>query len=686
MKHVSIFLYALTLLCAPSTSARIVRDDDDSTTLLASAQKPAKTITKKTSTPSSAVEKTDKPSQKKLKTSKKQETTRNTEESAQSTAQAVSAAPTTPAKETIDDKIKQLEEAAEKERLKLQTQTEQKISILKHQEALKELADQQKAIADELAKLQPAQAATPAEAPKTDASHPDSVPTTWKLTETAKFNRLSTELADTVTAGESDEGEINEFAQIFEDQRTWFDAAMTNTSRIGDEYYTAILERNKRLETLVIAQKKTLPLLMKEINIKKVAKSDYDRAATILLYDLNALLNDPEGWNGVIPTDEKELQTAVKAAIFNAKDPSFSQASPSHKALVAMQKKLSATQKLIEERNKKVLELEITIAANQDKLDRLKINITEVESAKKLTENELKKLQEKSSQDISAMKNDKATIETQLNQAKTDAKEIKAKLESISADATKTSSEKTELQTQSKELSKKIDELNEKKHSVEKSLDEEQHKRRELELQVEQIKFKQEQAEKDSKKLEGENSKLDSIRKELSEQVDSKNKTALEMNLELERLRRELNSKNNAGMSQAAQEIASIKEDFDRQIHELKMVVLKKDNPLSLEAQKEELEFAAHNAEKKVLKKKKALKNRKNIVSAQTKKTDHASNELIKNNKKELDALELKTMADSNKQELNALELKTLEETNKKELDDLESKTNEYLKSHNITA
>lgn len=673
--------------------ARIVREDADMTSLIAPSQKPAATtkkpaplLPKKDATPIKAT--TEKKEARSRNKSKPQKEVPSAEPSV-ATEEGETPTPESPL-DAVESKIKDVQAAAKKEIEALYAKAEKQVAIITHEEALKKLAEQQQAIANELAKLKPAVSDQPAETARDHASDPDSVSTQWKIAETAKFNRLSTELADTVSAGESDDGELGEFAELFEDQRAWFDTTMTNTKRVGDDNYRAIVERNKRLSTLVAAQKRALPLLMKEMNVKKVAKSDYDRAATILLYDINALLIDPSEWNGKLPEDDQEILQAVKAAIKESRDPSFAKPSPSQKALRELQKKLHDTQKLIEDRNKKVLELELTVATNQDKLDRLKTNIHDVTSAKKASEDQLRQLQDKSAQDIAAMKNEKATIETQLTQAKADAKDIKTKLDGMTADATKTTQEKTDLQNQAKDLAKKIDDLQDKKQNVEKNLDEEQHKRRELEIKIEQTKFKQEQAEKDSHKLEGENTRLDRIRKELAEQVDSKNKHALELNLELERLRRELNTQNQMGSKQAAEIIAEMKKDFEQQIHELKMVVLKKDNPNSPEIVKAEAEFKAR-MEKEEAETRKAIEKIGTpipLIDDAKSLTDGPSiSKIIDNPLQETasDSPSAKELAEENTQAIADLERKILAERNKKGLEEIEAQANAYLQKRGLT-
>ncbi len=701
MKHLATLLYTLTLLLIAPAQARIVRDEEEDTSLI----KSKKTVVAAKSAPAAEQEPQEKPKKhvREEKTTSKHKSrskTKKGEESA-ATPQPVQAATSTQASPTddIDAKIKALKEQAEQEMASLQTKTEQKVAILKHQEALKRINEQQQALNDELAKLQATAGQTKMQ--ETPAAHEDAkdhVSTQWKIEQTAKFNRLSTELSDTVSAGESEEGELNEFAEIFEEQRAWFDSTMTNTRKVGDDNYNAIIDRNQRLSLLVTAQKKALPLLNKELNTKKVAKRDYDRAATILLYDLNAQLTDPEGWNGKLPEDDVEFIALVKTAVKESRDPSFAKASPSQKTLHDLQKKLHSTQKLIEDRNKKVLELELSIAHNQDKLTRLTSDITTATAAKKTSEEQLKQLQDKSTKDISALKVEKTTIESELSQAKTEAKEVKSKLESATTDITKTTQEKTELQTQAKDLAKKIDELQDKKTGVEKALDEEQHKRRELEIQVEQIKFKQEQAEKDSKKLEAENTKLERIKKELADQVDSKNRHSVELSLELERLRRELNHQNETGMKQAANIIASMKKDFEQEIHELKMMMLKKDNPSPSELAKEEEAFKAEQEQeaealKKAIEMMGTLANAPRPASSNDavlpeKNITQPTNVLDMPETKDVPApqepAKPSTLAESNKQAISIIERKNLEAQNKKALKDIEEQANTYLKKRGL--
>jgi|GEM_PF-5365307 len=499
-------------------------------------------------------------------------------------AAATPAAPTeTQPTDLLDAKIKQVQEETEREIASLKAQKEKKVIIIKRQEELKRLNDQQKALADELAKLDD----KPAEkAPEKPAPTP--VTTEWKVEQTAKFNRYSTELADTIAMGESDDAELQDFKQIFKDQQQWFDTTMTSTKYVSDDGYASINERTKCLGLLVTAQKRALPLLMKEINMKKISKTAFDRLSTLLLYNLNSQINDAHAWNKVVPEDNAALIAVVKDTIAEAKDPAFNKQTPAQKALIELQKKLKDTQNLIEDRNKKVLELEMNIASNTEKLTELKKDLEEIEQQKTKSEKELKELQQKSANDISALKAEKTKIESQLAQAQAEAKEAKTKLDAAAADSTKTAQEKAELQTQSKDLAKKVEDLQDKKRGIEQNLDEEQHKRRELEIQIEQAKFKQEQTETDRKKLSQENDKLDSLYKEMGQLVEKKNHQAIELKLELERLRQRFAShkklsgkrtKNTTGQEAAAQvdsdEIAAMREDFERQISDLKNIILK---------------------------------------------------------------------------------------------------------------
>lgn len=692
MKHANLFLLAIFFTSASFISARIIRDEE--TTSLITTPAPEKKITipsalvetKKATLPKPN-EKTCEPQTKKDKKNYKHKDKKNISLKAEKQPEAAPAqldSPTPPASnpatDLLDAKIKQIKEDTEKEIASLQEQQEKKMAIIKRQEELKKLEEQQKAIADELAKLddKPKQSE-----PEKPALEP--VTTNWKVTETARFTQYTTELADTIAMGESDDLELQDFKKIFDNQKAWFDTTLTSTKYVTDPGYRAISDRNKLLETLVAAQKKALPLLMREINIKKISKNTFDRLTTLLLYNLNEAIIDPKGWNGKLPTDEAEFKKIIAIAIAEAKDPSFGKQSPAQKELIALQKKLKETQKLIEERNKTVLELKMTIGSNTEHLEQLKKNISDIETKKKASEEQLKQLQEKSTHDIDAFKAEKTKVEAQLTQAQSDAKDAKTKLDAATADSSKTAQEKTELQNQAKDLAKKVEELQEKKTSIEKNLDEEQHKRRELELQIEQTKFKQDQTEQDRKKLSEENTKLDNVRKELSEQVENKNKQALELNLELERLRRELNTQSAKTHNKTNKALTAMRQDFEEQIHELKMIVLKQSPQTASEVAQEETGFKAKvklekQLEKELIEDEFTALTDLPMLSPQQKPQDSPSNklsprqELAEENKKALKEIELKNLAKRNQQDLTKLETKVLTDINKKGLAELKQK------------
>ena len=691
MKHANLFFLAMIFASASFASARIIRDEETNSLITTPAPE------KKTATPSALVETkkttlpkpSEKASETQTKKDKKSYKHKDKKNSALKTEKQLEVAPappappaavSNPATDLLDAKIKQIKEDTEKEIASLQAQQEKKMVIIKRQEELKKLEEQQKAIAEELAKLDDKQKLAEPEKPKLEP-----VTTDWKVAETARFTQYTTELADTIAMGESDDLELQDFKKIFDDQKAWFDTTLTSTKYVTDPGYKAISDRNKILETLVAAQKKALPILMREINIKKISKNTFDRLTTLLLYNLNEQIIDPKGWNGKLPTDEAEFKKVIETAIAEAKDPSFGKQSPAQKELIALQKKLNETQKLIEERNKTVLELKMTIGSNTEHLEQLKKNVSEIETKKKESEAQLKQLQEKSTHDIDAFKAEKTKVEAQLTQAQSDAKDAKTKLDAATADSSKTAQEKTELQNQAKDLAKKVEDLQEKKSGIEKNLDEEQHKRRELELQIEQTKFKQDQTEQDRKKLSEENAKLDNVRKELSEQVENKNKQALELNLELERLRRELNTQSAKTHKKTSKALTAMRQDFEEQIHELKMIVLKQTPQAASEIAQEEAEFKAKAELEKQLEKEQiedelpALPDIA-ILSPQQKPQESSSDklpdvkDLTEQNKKALKEIELKNLAKRNKEGLTKLETKVLTDINKKGLSELEQK------------
>ena len=598
MKRSTVFLvFLLCFAILHPIAARIVRTEEATAlieTTAASTDAPS-ADTNSTTPATTTTEKTPKSADKKPAT-KKPKHVRTQKKHAKSTAATVTAPqPAAPAEakpaqptDMLDAKIKQIQEESEKEIASIKAQNEKKVTIIKRQEELKKLAEQQKALADELAKLDDKAAEKAPEKPA-----PTAVTTEWKVEQTAKFNRYSTELADTIAMGESDDAELQDFKHIFKDQQQWFDTTLTSTKYVSDEGYAAINERTKCLGLLVTAQKRATPLLMKEINMKKISKSAFDRLSTLLLYNLNTQINDAHAWNKVIPEDDAALIAVVKETLAEAKDPGFNKQTPAQKMLIELQKKLKATQDLIEVRNKTVLELELNIASNTEKLNALKKDLSDIETQKTKSETELKELQKKSADDIAALKAEKTKVESQLTQAQADAKEAKTKLDAATADSTKTAQEKTELQTQSKDLAKKIEDLQEKKKDIEKNLDEVQHKRRELELQIEQAKFKQEQTENDRKKLAEENTKLDGVCKDLSGQVENKNKQALGLKVELERLRQKFAVQNKSTTKQTNKALNALRDDFEQQIHDLKIILLKQVNPGSEELIKEEAKFKA---------------------------------------------------------------------------------------------
>lgn len=596
MKHTRILLaFLLYFGMAQQLVARIVRTEE-ATALISTTQEtptnqtPSEEVTTPTEAKSKEVETPEKSQKSKLMRTKK--TTKSSKH------QEKVPVPTTPTPTAIvkgteptdmlDVKIKQIQEETEKEIASLKEQKEKKVTIIKRQEELKKLNEQQKALADELAKLDEKPTEKTPEKPA-----PTQVTTEWKVEQTAKFNRYSTELADTIAMGESDDAELQDFKQIFKDQQQWFDTTMTATKYVSDQGYAAINDRNKCLGLLVAAQKRSIPLLMKEVNMKKISKSAFDRLSTLLLYNLNSQINDERGWNKTIPEDNAPLAAIVKETLTEAKDPAFNKQTPAQKMLIELQKKLKETQDLIEQRNKTVLELELNIATNTEKLNLLKKDLTEIEAQKTKSESELKELQKKSADDIAALKAEKTKIESQLTQAQADAKEVKTKLDAATADSTKTSQEKAELQSQAKDLAKKVDDLLDKKKDIEKNLDEEQHKRRELQIQIEQAKFKQEQTENDRKKLAEENTKLDGVCKDLSDQVENKNKQALGLQVELERLRQKFAAQNKTTTKQTNKALNALRDDFEQQIHDLKIIMLKQVNPNSEELVKEEARFKA---------------------------------------------------------------------------------------------
>jgi len=562
-----LFLSAL-FICAQPLSPRIIRTETEETSLLPTQKESVFSL-------DAQVVLKEKPVEKKKKDKK---TTKAT---------PAAAKPTEP-ESVFDGKIKQLQEETDREIAELKQKKEQKLTAIKRTEELEKITLQQKELEKELEKL------NAKELLKTEPIEDRTVLSLdWKLTETARFNRLSTELADTIASGEEDEGELHDFKELFNAQREWFDNTMAEAKFVGDQNYTAIMDRNSRLDLLLKAQRIALPILMKEINIKKVSKSDFDRASTILLYELNTKLTDPDDWNGKLPEDIQVFHDLVTTSIEESKDPGFLKATPANKMVNSLQKKLHAAHKAIEDRNKRVIELEITIGSNKDKIAILKKDVSQTSAEKKASEEKLKKIEETSTQDIAALKAEKTKIESQLSQAQGEAKEVKTKLDSVTADSTKTQQEKQELQAQSKDLAKKIEDLQDKKHGIEKELEEEQHKRRELELQVEQTKFKQEQAETDRKKLSEENTKLDSQRKELSGQLDSKNKQIMDLSLQLEQIRRELGAQSVKAQKQSVKALSSMKQDFEKQIHELKIMMLKQKDPTSPDISKEESIFNA---------------------------------------------------------------------------------------------
>jgi hypothetical protein len=563
------YLFLSTLFfCAHKISLRIIRTEAEETSLVPTQKESAFTL-------DSQVVLKEKPAEKKKKDKKTTKTTTTVVK------------PVEP--ETVfDGKIKQLQEETDREIAELKQKKEQRLTAIKRTEELEKIILQQKELERELEKL------NAKELLKTEPIEDRmKLSLDWKLTETARFNRLSTELADTIASGEEDEGELNDFKELFNAQREWFDHTMSDAKFVGDENYTAIMDRNSRLDLLLKAQRIALPILMKEINIKKVSKSDFDRASTILLYELNTKLTDPDDWNGKLPEEVDVFHELVITSIEESKDPAFLKATPANKMVNSLQKKLLAAHKSIEEKNKRVIELEMTIGSNKDKITILKKDVAQTVTEKKASEEKLKKIEETSTQDIAALKAEKTKIESQLTQAQNEAKDVKIKLDSAAADSTKTHQEKQELQTQSKDLAKKIEDLQEKKHVIEKELEEEQHKRRELEIKVEQTKFKQEQAEIDRKKLTEENTKLDSHRKELSEQLDSKNKQIMDLSLQLEQIRRELGAQSIKVQKQSVKALSSMKQDFEKQIHELKIMMLKQKDPTSPDISKEESIFNA---------------------------------------------------------------------------------------------
>ncbi len=591
MKQFATLLLTLITLFSVDLFPRIIRTDDQDSSLIQTTQ----------SNPSVVAEIAEPFAEK--STSKKQPTHKKEKKDSKpidkKAPQLQEMAPSAEPIGVFDEKIKQIQEETEREIAELKQKKGQKLLAMQRQEELEKITEKQKALAEELERLNAKELLA--------TEDQELISLDWKLTETARFNRLSTELADTIASGEENEAELQDFKELFNAQRDWFEKTMSNAKIVDDQHYKAILDRNSRLELLLQAQRISLPILSKEINVKKASKSEFDRASTMLLYELNSRLTDPDEWNGSLPEDQSEYIEIVKAAIAESKDPSYLKATPGNSMVNKLQKKLDEAKKRIEERNRRVLELEMSINVNQDKMSHLKKDISTAVSEKKSSEDKLKQLEQTATQDISSLKAERTKVETQLTQAQSEAKEIKNRLENLTADSTKTSQEKKDLQTQLSDLTKKIDDLQEKKRTIEKSLDEEQHKRRELELQVEQIKFKQEQAETEKKKLADENNKLDNHRKELSTQLDSKNKQVADLTLQLEQLRRELGTQSVKSQKIAVKALANVREDLEQQIHDLKIMLLKQSNKPEADISKEEAVFKAKIEAEKELKEEQEL-------------------------------------------------------------------------------
>jgi len=577
VKRFTLLFITLLALFFPDLSSRIIRSDDDSSSLI-------KTNTKTTPPVDEIAEPfSEKSVSNKMTPAKKTKKTTPAPEK-KIVEPVITEALPEPAG-MFDEKLKQIQEETDREIAELKQKKEQKLLAMQRQEELEKITEKQKAIAEELERLNAKELLA--------SEDQELISLDWKLTETARFNRLSTELADTIASGEEDEAELQDFKELFNAQRDWFEKTMAHAKLVDDEHYKAILDRNSRLELLLKAQRISIPLLSKEINIKKASKSEFDRASTVLLYELNSRLTDPDEWNGELPSDTSEYIEIVKAAIAESKDPAYLKATPGNSMVNKLQKKLDDAKKTIEERNRRVLELEMSIGTNKDKMNLLKNDISTAVSEKKSSEEKLKKLEQTTSQDISSLKAERTKVEAQLTQAQTEAKDIKTRLDNMTTDSAKTSQEKKDLQTQLSELTKKIDDLQEKKRTIEKNLDEEQHKRRELELQMEQIKFKQEQAESEKKKLSDENNKLDNQRRELSTQLDSKNKQVADLTVQLEQLRRELSQQNVKSQKIAVKALANVREDLEKQIHDLKIMLLKQGNQNEGDISKEEAIFKA---------------------------------------------------------------------------------------------
>ncbi len=211
------------------------------------------------------------------------------------------------AKQRADQIIRQAEEKAEMEALRIRREARKKalevVARAEKQEFEQDYEDFEEEEEEIKEDMEEGEEKEGGEQVKKDVSEE------WKQEVSRQFAQDTEMIKQIIIQGETDKQEQQDFIQKLEDQKKWLDATVSGTKHFFDPNYNAVMQKKLSFGRLVKAQKKADEILQELIDEEKINESRKKRMRIIILYDLNSLIQKKveRGRAGLIETGLSEV-------------------------------------------------------------------------------------------------------------------------------------------------------------------------------------------------------------------------------------------------------------------------------------------------------------------------------------------------------------------------------------------